>query len=172
MLTWTFISRSEPAILRRTWSHAHLSLLQGTSLQFSKRIVLGKENKNPPESSAVLRHELQFACESFATEFPPFHRSQTGQTLSQIPAKTLIKNSLSAPVYLFYHSAPADWFQDPHYCSLVSGLLLTNFTDKMPHVPSNDHHNNPSSEQPLMFFPFFFLLTIYVIMNSHIACWK
>lgn len=70
MLTWTFIYRSQPAILRRTWSHAHLFLLQGTSLQFSKSIVLWKENRNLPKASVVHKHQLQFACESFSTEFP------------------------------------------------------------------------------------------------------
>lgn len=48
MLTWTFISRPEPPILGRTRSHTHLFLLQGTSLQFSKRTVLWEENQNPP----------------------------------------------------------------------------------------------------------------------------
>lgn len=170
MLTWTFISRSDPTNLRRTWSHVHLSLLQGTSLQFSKRIVLWKENRSPPESSVLHKHELHFACESFATEFPPFHRCQTGPESDPCQDSDR-KHTLCTCLFILPLCT----------CRLVSrpSLLLTCFWPhsdklhrKMPHFPSNDHHNNPSSEQPLINSSFFFLFTEYVIMNSHTAYWK
>lgn len=101
MLTYEFISRLEPAILR-TRGHTNLFLLQGTSLQLSKTVVRWKEKrKKNPKSSVVHKHKLQFAFESFATEFSPLHRSQTEWTLNKIPAKTLIKDLLSAPAYYF-----------------------------------------------------------------------
>lgn len=118
----------------------------------------------------VHKRKLQFAFESFATEFSPLHRSQTGQTLDKIPAKDSDQRLALCTCLLFSRYAPAGWFQKPHYCSLVSGFILTNFTDKTPHFPPNDHHNGSNAKQPLIISQCFFFscspLTEYVIMNS------
>lgn len=131
MLTYAFRSRLEPAILARTRSRDHLFLLQGTSLQRPKMSEHWKEKKKPqqPEFSAVHKHRLKSVFESFTTAFSPSPRSQTGQNPHKIGAKTLIKHLLSCTCLLFYLYAPADWFREPRYCSLVSGLILTDFTD-------------------------------------------
>lgn len=65
----------------------------------------------------------QFAFESFATTFSPLHRSQAGQTLSKIPAKTVIKDSLSAPACYF----TATHLQTGFKSLIIAHLSLASF---------------------------------------------